>query len=126
MARHRIHDPSCPRDDPMIGFIDDCTCGEAARTKQKGQHARITFRRKKRERFCTYDSFEIHVDKAVIGGVQDQPGKIGYAIAAGSCGDRLAWKNTWADGEVFATVEDAKRACVEHIRKALTAASTPA
>lgn len=111
----------------MTGMIDDCTCGEtqrreAERAKGNGPRTRITFKKKPRARFQTYDTFEIRVDGADVGDLSAMPGKIGYALpTSGKLG--LAWKNSWADHETFATVDEAKRAVVAHLRTALASKS---
>lgn len=106
----------------MTGMIDECTCGEtqrreAERAKGNGPRVRITFKKKPRARFQTYDTFEIRVDGACVGSINTSPVKIGYVI---STHEKLglAWKNSWADHETFATVDDLKRAVVEHLRAA--------
>jgi len=124
MSKRPTHAADCPRGDPQTGMIDECTCGEtqrreAERAKGNGPKTRITFKKKKRMRFDNFDVFEIRVDGACVGGLNTSRVKIGYSIPPNEKFG-LAWKNTWADGEKFATVEDAKRAAVEHLRKQLT------
>ena len=74
---------------------------------------RITFRKKRRERFQTFDTYDVKIDGRVVGGLRDG----GYYVVSQELSIPL--RNTWADGIRFHSLDECKRHARVHLLNVL-------